>query len=76
MFALDTLAKAMELELGGEIRQAVVHMIGMKMKPYEAMAKLIREACAGMGTDELFLTCTIIRTQSVIQHVQEAHIEM
>lgn len=42
MFALDTLAKAMELELGGEIRQAVVHMIGMKMKPYEAMAKLIR----------------------------------
>lgn len=68
--------KAMEKELGGEVRQATLHMLAMKMKPYEAMAKLIRDACAGFGTDELLLSCTIIRTQSVLQFVQAAHIEM
>ena len=44
-----TLQKAMEKELGGfmesQLQQATVHLIGMKLKPYEAMAALIKAAC-------------------------------
>ena len=71
-----TLWKAMEKELSGEVSTALVHMLAMKTKPYEALAKLIKDACAGFGTNELLLTCTIIRTQSVLPNVQSAHIEM
>lgn len=71
-----TLMKAMEKELGGEVRNACLHMLGMKLKPYETMAKLIKEACAGFGTDELLLACTIIRCQAILGHVQSAHIEL
>lgn len=71
-----TLMKAMEKNMSGEVSNAVQYMLGMKLKPYETMAKLIRDACAGFGTDELLLTCTIIRAQAVLQEVQAAHIEM
>jgi glutamate formiminotransferase len=71
-----TLWKAMEKEMTGEVQNATVHMVTMKTKPYEALAKLIKDACAGFGTDELLLTCSIIRTQGVLQQVQSAHIEM
>lgn len=67
--------KAMELELGGEVRDAVLHMIGMKLEPYDALAKLIKDACAGFGTDRQLLTCMIIRTQYVLCYVQEAHVK-
>jgi hypothetical protein len=72
--------KAMEKELNGlgekGVREATVHMIGMKLKPYETIAKLIRDACAGFGTDELLLTCCCIRYQGVMQEVMAAHIEL
>lgn len=71
-----TIMKAMEKEMSGEVKLAVLHMLGMKLKPYETLAKLIRDACAGFGTDELLLTCTIIRSQAVLQEVQAAHIEL
>jgi hypothetical protein len=71
-----TLMKAMEKELGGEVRSACLHMLGMKLKPFETMAKLIKEACAGFGTDELLLACTIIRCQAILGQVQSAHIEL
>ena len=71
-----TLMKAMEKELGGEVQRACLHMLGMKLKPYETMAKLIKEACAGFGTDELLLACTIIRCQAILGQVQSAHIEL
>jgi hypothetical protein len=46
-----TLMKAMEKEMSGEVENAVLYMLGMKLKPYETLAKLIRDACAGFGTD-------------------------
>lgn len=75
-----TLMKAMEKELGGmaetKVRDATLHMLGMKLKPYETMAKLVKTACAGMGTDELLLTTCVIRFQPQLQEVQSAHIEL
>lgn len=74
-----TLLKAMEKELGNvteqNLRNACLHLIGMKLKPYETMAKLIKTSCAGMGTDELLLTCCLIRYQDHMQFVQSTHIE-
>ena len=71
-----TLMKAMEKEMSGEVKNATLFMLGMKLKPYETLAKLIKDACAGFGTDELLLTCTIIRSQAVLPSVQAAHIEL
>lgn len=75
-----TLLKAMEKELRGlgekGLREATLFMLGMKLKPYETMAQLIKTACAGFGTDELLLTCCVIRFQPVLQEVQGAHIEL
>ena len=70
----------MEKELNGlgekGVRAATLHLIGMKLKPYETMAKLIKDACAGIGTDELLLTCCCIRFQGVMSEVMTAHIEL
>jgi hypothetical protein len=62
-----TLFKAMEKELTGNVRDATVYLLGMKMKPFETIAKLIKTACAGLGTDELLLTCCIVRYQMVMK---------
>ena len=45
-----TLLKAMETELGGKAGNAGLFMLGMKLKPYKTIAKLIKQACAGFGT--------------------------
>lgn len=71
-----TLAKAMEKELSGEVKLATVHLINMKLKPFHALAQLVKDACAGIGTNELLLSCTLIRIQGVLADVQTAHIEM
>lgn len=75
-----TLVKAMEKELNGfgesNLQQATLYLIGMKLKPFESMANLIKYACAGFGTDELLLTCCLIRYQLVMGQVQAAHIEL
>jgi annexin A13 len=70
-----TLPKAMEKELSGGVKDATLHLIGMKLKPYPTMAALIKSACAGIGTNELLLTCSIIRYQGVMHEVMSAHIE-
>lgn len=74
------LAKALEKELGGvgegKVQDACVHLVGMKLKPAETAAQLIKQACAGIGTDELLLACSIIRYQTVLSAVQSAHIEL
>mmetsp|Transcript_23070 Transcript_23070/g.64321 ORF Transcript_23070/g.64321 Transcript_23070/m.64321 type:complete len:264 (-) Transcript_23070:1055-1846(-) len=62
-----TLMKALEKELGGNAEKASVHMIGMKLKPYPTIAKLVKSACAGIGTDELLLTTCIVRYQTVMK---------
>jgi Annexin len=71
-----TLLKAMEKELSGNAKDGCLYVIGMKLKPYETMAQLIKTACAGFGTDELLLTCSIIRFQGVLAEVMSAHIEL
>ena len=58
------------------MKAAVLHLIGMKLKPYETMAALIKSACAGFGTDEMLLIASCIRFQPVFAEVQAAHIEL
>mmetsp|Transcript_28086 Transcript_28086/g.78759 ORF Transcript_28086/g.78759 Transcript_28086/m.78759 type:complete len:336 (+) Transcript_28086:72-1079(+) len=70
-----TLMKALEKELGGNAQKASIHMIGMKLKPFPTIAKLIKSACAGIGTDELLLTTCVVRYQEVMKDVMAAHIE-
>jgi hypothetical protein len=68
-----TLFKAFEEEMGSLAGEAALFTLGMKLKPYETVAKLIKKACAGFGTDELLLTCSIIRYQDLLGHVAVAH---
>jgi hypothetical protein len=71
-----TLIKALETEFRGATGPAVMFMLNMKVKPYEEIAKLITNACKGFGTDELLLTCTIIRYQKILKEVMDAHTEL
>lgn len=71
-----TLAKMLETELGGAVRTAAKFMIGMKLKPYEEVAKLIDTACKGFGTNELLLTTALIRYQGFFKEVMLAHVEL
>jgi len=71
-----TLEKAMDKNLGGNAEKAAIFTIKMRFKPYEAIAELIKSACAGIGTDELLLTCCVIRYQDLMAHVNFSHEEM
>ena len=71
-----TLVKVLETELSGHVEKAALFMIGMKLKPYEEIAKLIKKSCAGVGTNELLLTSAIVRYQSVMKQVTLAHVEL
>lgn len=68
-----TLFKAFEEEMASKAGEAALFTLGMKLKPYETIAKLIKKACAGFGTDELLLTCSLIRYQGLLPHVAIAH---
>jgi annexin A7/11 len=70
-----TLLKVLEKELGGDTKDAAVFMLGMKLKPYETVAKLIMKACKGFGTNELLLTSAIIRYHHILKDVMEAFVE-
>jgi Annexin len=71
-----TLLKALETEMGGATKDSALFMLKMKLKPYEAVAGLINDACKGLGTNELLLTCTLIRYQNIMKQVALAHIEL
>lgn len=71
-----TLMKALEKELRGKTEKGALFTLGMKLKPYETIAHLIKTACAGMGTDELLLTACIIRYQPVWDKVVLAHMDL
>ena len=68
-----TLFKAFEKEMGGMAGEASLFTLGMKLKPYETIAKLVKKATAGMGTNEILLTCIIIRYQDLMGQVYIAH---
>lgn len=71
-----TLVKAMEKELSGKAEEAAIFTCNMRLKPYIAIAKLIKSACAGIGTDELLLSTCVIRYQDIMGHVNMAHEEL
>lgn len=71
-----TLEKAMEKELGGTAKQGLLFTLGMKLRPYQTIAALIKTACAGFGTNEMLLATSIIRYQYVMKEVMAAHIEL
>lgn len=49
---------------------------GMKLKPFDTVAALIKKACAGFGTDELLLTKCLIRYQPILKQVNRAHVRL
>jgi hypothetical protein len=71
-----TLMKSLEREVGGDAGRAGLFMLGMKLKPYETVAKLIQTATKGFGTNELLLTCTLIRYQKMMSEVKVAFQEL
>mmetsp|Transcript_39246 Transcript_39246/g.57731 ORF Transcript_39246/g.57731 Transcript_39246/m.57731 type:complete len:331 (-) Transcript_39246:219-1211(-) len=71
-----SLQRALDGEFNGDVEDAVQHAVGMKIDPYYTVAKLIKKSCAGFGTDELLLTCTIVRYQKIMKEVNEAHVTM
>jgi len=71
-----TLVKAMEEELSGDAKKAAVFLVEMKLKPYDAIAKLVKSACAGIGTDELLLSSCVIRYQHTMGQVNMAHMDL
>lgn len=58
-----SLEKAMEKEFTGKAKEGLLFTIGMKLKPFPTIAKLVKSACAGIGTNEMLLIDTIIRYQ-------------
>jgi annexin A7/11 len=71
-----TLFKVVEDEFRGDTQDAAIFLMGMKLKPYETIAKLIHKSCKGLGTNELLLTCTIIRYQMHLPEVLAAYAEL
>merc|ERR1739844_680320 len=68
-----TLFKAFEKELGRLGGEAALFTLGMKLKPYETIAHLIKKATKGLGTNEILLTSCIIRYQDLMGQVYLAH---
>ena len=68
-----TLMKAFEKELNKKGGDAAKFTVGMKLKPYDTIATLIKKSCKGLGTRELLLTSCIIRYQDLMGHVYFAH---
>jgi len=71
-----TLFHVMERELGGKTRDATLYLLGMKLKPYDTVAKLIEKSVKGVGTNELLLSSTIIRYQMYLKEVMGAFQEL
>jgi hypothetical protein len=71
-----TLLHSMQQELKGYAEDAAEFLIGMKIKPYEEVAKLIQKASKGIGTNEKLLSATLVRYQMILKDVLLAHIEL
>jgi hypothetical protein len=71
-----TLEKAIEKGLGGKAKDGLGILVGMKLEPYETMAKLFKKACAGIGTNDFLLLTCVVRFQTVIKRVMAAHFDL
>ena len=65
-----TIPKVMEKEFGGDSKFGACLLVNMKLHPYVAVANLIQEAVEGFGTNELLLTCILIRYQAWLKEVK------
>ena len=70
-----SLTKALEKELGGQVRDAATFMLGIKLNPFKEVSDLMDRACKGLGSNELLLSATIIRYSSYMKEVSIAHAE-
>jgi Annexin len=71
-----TLLHSLHSELTGYAQDAAEFLVGMKIKPYEEVAKLIAKASKGIGTNETLLSATLIRYQMILKDVLLAHIDL
>lgn len=71
-----TLEKAIEKGLGGKAKEGLAILVGMKLEPWETMAKLFKKACAGIGTNDFLLLTCVVRYQHVIKRVMAAHFDL
>lgn len=71
-----TLLHNMQKELKGYTEDAAEFLIGIKIKPYEEIAKLIQKATKGLGTNEKLLNATLVRYQLLLKDVLLAHVEL
>ena len=62
--------------MAGVSERAMMSLLGMKLNQYEQVAKMIRDACALFGTNELLLTSYLVRYQGILDKVNDAHVEM
>jgi hypothetical protein len=70
-----TLIGALDAEVGGDAGRAARYAVGMKLKPYKTAAEHIAKCCEGFGTDEIGLTCAILRYQPIMGDVEASHQE-
>jgi hypothetical protein len=56
---------------------AIFHLnMKLNMNPYKTAAEHIKSICAGIGTDEVGLSCAILRYQHILPHVMVEHITL
>jgi Annexin len=70
-----TLKMALERELKGDTEAAATFIVGIKVDPYDEVAKLVNKACAGFGTNEALLQATLIRYQGIMNQVKLSYID-
>lgn len=71
-----TLEKAVEKGLGGKAKDGLSILVGMKLDPWQTMAKLFKKACAGIGTNDFLLSVCVVRYQHVMKRVMAAHFDL
>jgi hypothetical protein len=71
-----TLQHCLTTELKGISKFAAEFLVGMKINPYETIARLFNEACQGVGTDETLVASVLSRYQKVMKQVSLAHVEL
>lgn len=67
------LEHALKKELKGKAESAAVYHLNTKLSPYKKMAEHIKSTCAMMGTDELWLSCAILRYRYLLPQVMMEH---
>jgi Annexin len=69
----ESLVAIIEKELSGSIKKVASFLVGMKLNPYKEIAKLIKSATRGFGTDELLLSSILTRYQCIMKDVMKSH---